>query len=201
MSYWSFDELPKEETVQEQYQRLLKTYGFKAVSEAQQNVKRQEQIVQDAERMRNLPEMSEPRSEFEPGSFKEALASKLVDIGNYITVDDPTRLGLFDAMGETMQKLGRREKLTAGDYFWPAAEVAGLVAMKPSISSLRSAATKAQPFRHYVDDAVMYDRYGKRMGQKGISGAELLGSAADVGLNTAFAGMTLEDILRKMSEQ
>lgn len=176
------------------FANLVRKYGFaeaqKKIKEIEDQIKRRDQIRADAAKM----------ASWERESHRGPRSDTLIDIGNFIKADEGN-IGLLDAMGTTLEKIGQGMELSTGDYIFPALEVAALPAMKPSISSLRSVATKGQPFRHYVDDAVYYDRYGKRMGGKGVSGAELLGSAADYGLNTAFSAATLEEILRKMSEQ
>jgi hypothetical protein len=173
---------------------LVRKYGFteaqKMINDIKAQVDRKQQIKDDAAKM----------ASWERESHRAPRSDTLIDIGNFIKADEGN-IGLLDALGTSLEKIGQGMELSAGDYIFPALEVAALPAMKPSVSSLRSAATKGQPFRHYVDDAVYYDRYGKRMGGKGVSGAELLGSAADYGLNTAFGAATLEEILRKMAEQ
>jgi hypothetical protein len=173
---------------------LVRKYGFteaqKMINDVKAQMERKQQIKNDAAKM----------ASWERESHRAPRSDTLIDIGNFIKADEGN-IGLLDALGTSLEKIGQGMELGASDYIFPALEVAALPAMKPSISSLRSAATKGQPFRHYVDDAVYYDRYGKRMGGKGVSGAELLGSAADYGLNTAFGAATLEEILRKMAEQ
>jgi len=187
------DEKP-DEAKYNPFASLVRKYGFteaqKKIKEIEDQIKRREQIKADAAKM----------ASWERESHRAPRSDTLIDIGNFIKADEGN-IGLLDAMGTSLEKIGQGMELSAGDYIFPALEVAALPAMKPSVSSLRSAATKGQPFRHYVDDAVYYDRYGKRMGGKGFSGAELLGSAADYGLNTAFGAATLEEILRKMAEQ
>jgi len=176
------------------FANLVRKYGFtqaqKMINDIKSQIDRKQQIKDDAAKM----------ASWERESHRAPRSDTLIDIGNFIKADEGN-IGLLDAMGTTLEKIGQGMELSTGDYIFPALEVAALPAMKPSISALRSVATKGQPFRHYVDDAVYYDRYGKRMGGKGVSGAELLGSAADYGLNTAFGAATLEEILRKMSEQ
>ena len=180
------------------YANLVRKYGFKRAQEEINKIKaqidRRMQIKADAAKM----------ASWDRESHRAPRSDALITAGEWLKADEG-KIGLLDALGTSLQKLGWGDKLGARDYIFPALEVAALPAMKPSISSLGSAATKAQPFRHVVDDAVMFDRYGRRMGakgfQKGVSGAELLGSAADVGLNTAFGAATLEEILRKLAEQ
>ena len=188
------DEGNTENTSYNPFANLVRKYGFteaqKMINNVKSQIDREQQIRDDAAKM----------ASWERESHRGPRSDTLVDIGNFIKADEGN-IGLLDAMGTSLEKIGQGMELSTGDYIFPALEVAALPAMKPSISSLRSAATKGQPFRHYVDDAVYYDRYGKRMGGKGVSGAELLGSAADYGLNTAFGAATLEEILRKMSEQ
>lgn len=210
--YLSFDEFgdktytpePKEPSIfDEAYQRIMsmknpipgddygKPLGFTGASKIKRGMDRDQA-------------MREAQAKMERNSHRAPRSDRLIDFGNWIKADEGN-IGLLDALGESLAKIGRGSQLSTGDYIFPALEVAALPAMKPSITALRSAATKAQPFRHVVDDAVMFDRYGKRLGakgfQKGVSGAELLGSAADYGINTAFGAATLEEILRKLAEQ
>lgn len=179
------------------FANLVRKYGFTRAQEMINDIKsqidRKQQIKDDAAKMAN----------WERESHRAPRSDTLIDIGNFIKADEGN-IGLLDALGTSLEKIGQGMELDWQDYVVPALEVAALPAMKPSISSLRSAATTGQPFRHYVDDAVMYDRYGRRMGakgfDKGVSGLELGSASADVGLNTAMAGATLEEILRKLAE-
>jgi len=191
------DEKP-DEAKYNPFASLVRKYGFTQAQEMINDIKsqidRKQQIKDDAAKM----------ASWERESHRAPRSDTLIDIGNFIKADEGN-IGLLDAMGTTLEKIGQGMELDWQDYVVPALEVAAIPLMKPSISSLRSIGTKAQPFRHVVDDAVMYDRYGNRLGakgfQKGVSGWELGSSAADVGLNTAMAGATLEEILRKLAEQ
>ena len=180
------------------FANLVRKYGFtraqEMINEIKSQIDRKQQIKDDTAKM----------ASWERESHRAPRSDALVTAGELLQADEGN-IGLLDALGTSLEKIGQGMELDTTDYIFPALEVAALPAMKPSISALRSTATKAQPFRHVVDDAVMFDRYGKRMGakgfEKGVRGSELLGSAADVGLNTAFGAATLEEILRKLAEQ
>ena len=180
------------------FANLVRKHGFRRaqemINEIKSQIDRKQQIKDDAAKM----------ASWERESHRAPRSDALITAGEWLKADEG-KIGILDAMGTSLEKIGQGMELDWQDYLVPAAEVAALPALKPSISSLRSIGTKAQPFRHVVDDAVMFDRYGRRMGakgfQKGVSGWELGSSAADVGLNTPMAAVTLEEILRKMAEQ
>lgn len=194
-----FAEEKPQESVDSTWQRVMgmknplngEPIGFKGASMIQRGMA-EDQALRDKQ------------ADWERNSHRAPRSDALVTAGQWLKADEGN-IGLLDALGTSLEKIGQGMQLSTGDYIFPALEVAALPAMKPSISALRSAGTKAQPFRHVVDDAVMFDRYGKRLGakgfEKGVRGSELLGSAADVGLNTAFGAATLEEILRKLAEQ